>query len=72
MMVLKTYQHFLEPQKKPSICAITYWYQRYYKSGIVVAKTDLVDHVGVTHNNVPGCSNKKFFLRPGIRKIPSI
>ena len=57
-------------RQKPSMCAITYWCQRYYKNGVAVDKSHLVDHVGVTHHDVSGYSNKKWFIRIGIGKIP--
>ena len=59
-------------RKKPAICAITYWYRRYYKSGIVVATFHLVYYLGVTHHDVPGCSNNNWLLILGISSIPSM
>ena len=72
MMVYQTYQRTSEPQKQSfNMCHHLLVLEVLHKRGwCSVAKWHLVNHVGVTHNNVPGCLNKKWFLRLRISNIP--
>ena len=74
MMVYQTYQRTLEPQKQTfNMCYHLLVSEVLHERDCCsVAKWHLVNHVGVTHPDVPGCSNKKWFLRLRIRNIPSM
>ena len=73
-MVYQTYQRTLEPQKQTfNMCYNLLVSEVLQKQECCsVAKFHMVDHVGVIHHDISGCSNKKWFLRLGIRNISSM
>ena len=72
IFLLSTLKLWMEPQKQTFNICHHLLVSEVIKNGIVVAKFHLADLVGVTHHNVPGCSNNKSFLRLGIRNITTI
>ena len=74
MMVYQTYQLTLEPHKKTfNMCHHLLVLEVLHKRDCCsVAKWHLVNHVGVTYHDVPGCSKKEWFLRLIMRNIPSM